>query len=86
MLVGIYVMIMLGKLNSVWHRAPLSITGIISVAMGIGSSYGLCSLLGLFGSNMMSIMPFLLLGIGIDDMFVIVQVRTSSTLQYNTFQ
>ena len=47
--------------------------GIICVGMGIGSSYGLCSLCGLMYTNMHSILPFMLLGIGIDDMFVIVQ-------------
>ena len=36
-------------------------------------SYGLCSALGFFYSAAHAVMPFLLLGVGIDDMFVIVQ-------------
>ena len=47
--------------------------GIGSVAMAIFVSYGLCSAFGVFYGPVHSILPFLLLGIGIDDMFVIVQ-------------
>ena len=38
----------------------------------IASSYGLCSYFGLFYSPLMNVLPFLLLGIGVDDMFVLV--------------
>ena len=40
--------------------------------MAIASSYGVCSYLGLFYSPLMNVLPFLLLGVGVDDMFVIV--------------
>ncbi|XP_046631548.1 uncharacterized protein LOC124311207 [Daphnia pulicaria] len=71
--VFIYVQLMLGKFNLVEQRAFLSLTGIASVAMAILVSYGLCSAFGVFYGPVHSILPFLLLGIGIDDMFVIVQ-------------
>lgn len=54
-------------------QAFLSLMGIASVAMAILVSYGLCSAFGVFYGPVHSILPFLLLGIGIDDMFVIVQ-------------
>lgn len=73
LIVIIYVMVMLGKFNSVEQRALLSLTGIMAVGMGIGSAYGFCSYIGLDYTGLHSILPFLLLGIGIDDMFVIVQ-------------
>ena len=41
--------------------------------MSIGFAYGFCSLCGLAYGPLHNIIPFLLLGIGIDDMFVIVQ-------------
>ena len=41
------------------------------------SSYGICSMMGFFYSAAHTVMPFLLLGIGIDDMFVITQVSLS---------
>ncbi len=74
MLVLVYVMVMLGRFNSVQHRVFLSIAGIFSVMLGVATCYGVCAVFGIWGSNMNLIMPFLLLGIGIDDMFVIVQV------------
>ena len=55
------------------QRAYLAIIGIASIGIGIGSSYGFSSLIGFPYTEMHLILPFLLLGIGIDDMFVIIQ-------------
>ena len=68
-----YIFMMLGKCDCVEQKLFLSIGGILGVAMGIIVSYGLCSAFGFFYSAAHTVMPFLLLGIGIDDMFVIVQ-------------
>jgi len=68
-----YASVMLGRVNCLEHRTMLAVAGILGVVMGIVVSYGLCSGAGLFYGPMHSVMPFLLLGIGIDDMFVIVQ-------------
>ena len=73
MILTLYVQIMLGKFNCVENRSILTIAGISGVILGIVVSFGLCSILGLFFGPMHSVLPFLLLGIGIDDMFVIVQ-------------
>ena len=73
LIVFIYVLLMLGKCDCVEQKVFLSIGGILGVAMGIIVSYGLCSAFGFFYSAAHTVMPFLLLGIGIDDMFVIVQ-------------
>ena len=43
------------------------------IAMSLGASFGFCFYLGLYFSDMHPCLPFLLLGIGVDDMFVIVQ-------------
>ena len=72
-IVFIYVMLMLGNFNSVEQRAYLSLLGIVAILLGTGTCYGFCQLVGLVYGPMHSILPFLLLGIGIDDMFVIVQ-------------
>ena len=72
-IVFIYIMLMLGNFNSVEQRAYLSLLGIVAIVLGIGTSYGFCQLVGMSDTGMNSILPFLLLGIGIDDMFVIVQ-------------
>ena len=72
-IVFLYILIMLGKFSWVENRVYLSLAGIISIVMGIIVSYGFCSAVGLFFGPMHNVLPFLLLGIGIDDMFVIVQ-------------
>ena len=54
---------------------------LISVAMGMILGYGLCSMFGLFYSGAHTVIPFLLLGIGIDNIFVITQ--TLKTLGKN---
>jgi len=79
MLVFIYVNVMLSKLNFVEQRIWLSVIGILSVIMGMILGYGLCSLFGLFYSAAHTVIPFLLLGIGIDNIFVITQ--TFNTLE-----
>ena len=50
-----------------------SFLGILAVIMGIIVCFGMGSAMGLFFGPVHSVMPFLLLGIGIDNMFVIVQ-------------
>ena len=72
-IVFVYVMVMLGKFNCLELRSNLTVAGIMGVIMGIVLSFGFCSAVGLFIGPMHSVLPFLLLGIGIDDMFVIVQ-------------
>ena len=87
-IVFIYVNLMLGKFNMVEQRVRvpepvagcyippqgyLSLIGLASVGMSIGFSYGFCSLCGLSYGPLHNIIPFLLLGIGIDDMFVTMQ-------------
>ena len=52
----------------------LSIVGVSVVGQAILASYGLCFYLGVAYGPIHPIIPFLLLGIGVDDMFVIIQV------------
>ena len=72
-MVFIFVILNLGKFNLVEQRGYLSLLGLLAIILGTGVSYGICTLLGFEGGTMHQILPFLLLGIGIDDMFVIVQ-------------
>ena len=86
-IVFIYVNFMLGKFNMVEQRVCnlcqknnnirsqgyLSLIGLASVGMSIGFAYGFCSICGLAYGPLHNIIPFLLLGIGIDDMFVTMQ-------------
>ena len=56
----------------VGSRVGVTLAGIISIGMALASAYGLGSYFGLFFSPLMNVLPFLLLGVGVDDMFVIV--------------
>ena len=93
LIVLVYVIFMIGRCNFVEQRFFLGLGGILGVAMGIIFSYGLCSALGFWYSPAHTVIPFLMLGIGlchqlkhhvqnlyikgIDDMFVIIQCRNT---------
>jgi Niemann-Pick C1 protein len=55
----------------------VSMMGILVIGLALAASFGLCFYMQIFFADMHPIIPFLLLGIGVDDMFVIVQVRGS---------
>lgn len=72
-LIAVYLMTMIGKCNALEQRIYLSVMGVSVVGQAILSSYGLCYYLGYSYGPIHSILPFLLLGIGVDNMFVIMQ-------------
>lgn len=72
-LIAVYVMAMIGKCNALEQRIYLSVMGVSVVGQAILSSYGLCYYFGYSYGPIHSILPFLLLGIGVDNMFVIMQ-------------
>ncbi|CAG0900163.1 unnamed protein product [Cyprideis torosa] len=72
-LVFLFVIGVLGKRNCVENRWLLSIAGLISIGFSTMTALGTCYQLGFVYGSMHRTMPFILLGIGIDDMFVIVQ-------------
>merc|ERR1711892_161008 len=69
----IYTIVMLGKLNTLEVRLFLTVSGIVSIGMGLVIAIGISSLIGYPYTPIHAILPFLCLGIGIDDMFVIAQ-------------
>ncbi|KAL5022693.1 hypothetical protein ScPMuIL_001848 [Solemya velum] len=67
-----FVVIVLGRFNMVEQRIGLSLCGIMCIGLSILFSIGLGSAAGYEYGPIHSILPFLMLGIGVDDMFVIV--------------
>lgn len=57
--------------NRVIGHFMLSIGGIFTLAFGIGTSFGLVMLLGSPYIAFVGVLPFLILGVGIDNMFII---------------
>ncbi|KAF4533134.1 hypothetical protein B566_EDAN007945 [Ephemera danica] len=72
-LIIVYVIFMTGRYNCIEHRFILSLLGVSIVGQSIVASYGFCFYTGFFYGPIHPILPFLLLGIGVDDIFVIVQ-------------
>ncbi|XP_018402992.1 PREDICTED: patched domain-containing protein 3-like isoform X2 [Cyphomyrmex costatus] len=72
-LITFYVIIMIGRCNAMQQRIYLSLMGISVVGQAILSAYGICYYMGFFYGSVHPILPFLLLGIGVDDMFIIMQ-------------
>ena len=62
----------LGRWNRVEQRANLAAIGISSTVLALLASFGLCSVLGLSYGPMHSLIFCLLVGLSIDDMFVLV--------------
>ena len=64
---------MLGKFrNPLTGHSLLACAGVLAVALGILAGFGLAMLTGTTFLNMAGVLPFLVIGIGIDDIFIIV--------------
>jgi Niemann-Pick C1 protein len=61
----------LGSFSPIKCRSVLAFTGILCVGLAYGSSVGFSALCGQKTTGIHNLLPFLLLGIGVDDMFVI---------------
>jgi len=52
-------------------RWTMALAALVTVGLSTGASFGLSSAFGLFYGPVHSLLPFILLGIGVDDAFVI---------------
>ncbi|GFO48112.1 patched domain-containing protein 3 [Plakobranchus ocellatus] len=70
-IVIVFVLAVLGKFNFMEQRAWLTLAGFICIGLSLLVSIGLSSAFQQGYGPLHSVLPFLLLGIGVDDMFVI---------------
>jgi predicted RND superfamily exporter protein len=68
----IYIQIVVSKFDMVEFRVILGSSGLLCILMAFAVTCGICSLLGISYGPVHTALPFLMLGIGVDDMFVIV--------------
>ena len=68
----IYTSVMLGRMDIIEQRFYLTAAGIVSIALGMLVSIGITAALGYSYSPHHALLPFVMIGIGVDDMFVIV--------------
>ncbi|XP_065087008.1 NPC intracellular cholesterol transporter 1-like [Ochlerotatus camptorhynchus] len=66
----IYMQLVLSKFSWTEFRVILGSVGLLSVAMGFVAGSGIVSLLGVSYGPVHTCLPFLLMGLGVDDMFV----------------
>ncbi len=72
-LMFLYTMLTLGKLNRVEHKLYLALVGLLAVLFGFMLAVGTTMALGMLYTPVHGLLPFICLGIGIDDMFVIMR-------------
>ena len=73
LLMGLYTVLVLGSISWTGLKLYLTLVGLFSVILGLVVGLGASSAMGFPVTPIHTILPFLCLGIGIDDMFVIVQ-------------
>ena len=71
-LIFVYTNLVLGNCSPLHLRTASASIGIFCVVLSVLSGYGLAFLIGQKLSQAHNILPFMLLGLGVDDMFVIV--------------
>ncbi|KAK3100784.1 hypothetical protein FSP39_025281 [Pinctada imbricata] len=59
------------NMNTVAWRPLLSLAGVLATILAIGSALGFASLIGIKFVSIVGVMPFLVIGIGLDDVFVL---------------
>ncbi|XP_069128023.1 protein patched homolog 1-like [Argopecten irradians] len=58
--------------NGVQSQSGIGVAGVLLVALSVAAGLGICSVLGIpFNASTTQIIPFLALGLGVDDMFLI---------------
>ncbi|XP_050309697.1 protein patched homolog 1-like [Anthonomus grandis grandis] len=67
----VYVQFVISKFNWLEARIVLGTVGLLTIVMGFTVGAGLCALFGIFYGPVHMSLPFLLMGLGVDDMLVI---------------
>jgi len=67
----IYAIFIFTKCHPVKSRSLLALSGCASVGLSIAVAYGFTTLLGFKLNPVVQVLPFILIGIGVDDMFVL---------------
>lgn len=74
----LYAVFIFGRFTPVRSRVLLAISGCASVGFAIAFTYGFTSLLGFKLNPVINVLPFVLIGIGVDDMFVLIAALEST--------
>jgi len=69
-LVAVYAILFLGSFSPVHCRLIVALTGLGTILLAYTSGFGIMYLFGGESTGVHQLMPFLLIGVGVDDMFV----------------
>ena len=72
LLIYIYAFLVLGSCSPIHMRIISACVGLSCIGISAAAGYGIASYAGFLMSPAHGVLPFLLLGLGVDDMFVIV--------------
>nr|XP_039273601.1 patched domain-containing protein 3-like [Styela clava] len=72
-LIFVYIILMTGKFSLLEHRTYIAMMGIVTAGLSMGAGIGLSASFGFEWSVIHLVAPFLIIGIGVDDMFILIQ-------------
>lgn len=82
----LYCMFMLGSCSPIHCRVATTLLGFVCVLLSVEAATGLCCLLNLKFSEVHDTLPILMLGIGVDDMFVICNALDQTSFKLTPFE
>ena len=66
-----YCTLLLGSCSPIHCRFIVALAGVGCVLLSVAAGFGVCFLYDWKGTEMSGVIPILILGVGVDDMFVI---------------
>ena len=84
LLVCVYTFLFLGSFSPIHCRAVTAIAGLVSILLAYCAGFGLMYIMGGETTGVHQLMPFLLVGIGADDMFVLCNSLDQTSLTHPT--
>lgn len=69
-LMAVFAMSTLGRIDRVRGRAAVGLMCVTSIVICIGAAYGFAAGVGVPFTSLQQVLPFLLIGIGLDDAFI----------------
>mmetsp|Transcript_13411 Transcript_13411/g.25486 ORF Transcript_13411/g.25486 Transcript_13411/m.25486 type:complete len:905 (-) Transcript_13411:455-3169(-) len=70
-IMSVFCVIVFSKKNRLYSRSMLGLCGVVAVLMSIFAGYGLMFVCGVPFTSMTQILPFIISGIGLDDIFIL---------------
>ena len=71
--ISVFVVAVVVVRGRIFVRTTLGLLGLLSVALSISAGLGLSLLIGIPFTTVTQVLPFILLGVGVDDLFLLVQ-------------